>query len=375
MSAIGPLPGGVTPVPRSSSPEPLKSMALGPAIMMLAHLNTEERIQFMQMSRGNYDKIRKLTENETRELVNIKNTVLTVLGSIVNESEREKLDEVFENPEFNHLGLSFEDRQKMLRAELYNILENKIEDPAYSADISNNKELMLNLVKHNGMLLERAPLEFKSDPEFIKAALQQNGMALMYASEEQKKDPEIVRVAVAQDGLTLRLASPEMRSNFEIVSLAVANHPYALQFASDELRGNSNIVRIAVARNGLALNFALGEAKKDRGVVEIALNKNGLALEYVEEPFLSDLDIVKIAVRNNGMALQYASKNIKGSPEVISIAVANDSYAIQFASFNQMTDHQIVEIVKIALSQDIGAYYLLPIDLQKHPKILALWNG
>lgn len=345
MGVIGPMPG-VPSAPKSTSAEPLKSMALEPAIMALGHLNTRERVQFMKMNRDNRYKIHRLATQEKNELVKIKDVLSRSLNPATYESEIRRLNHVIESPEFNRTALSFEDRQKFFQKQIYDIFNTKVRDPAFS-DLRSNRDLMLNLVKENSLLLQHADVHLKNDAEFVREAVKHNGMALLHASEDLKKDRETVLLAVSQRGLALQFASPALREDPEIVS-------------------------IAVSQNGLALAFATGKARKDPEIVKTALAQNGLALQFVEEELLrKNPSIVKIALRQNGLALQYASETMQNIVGVVSVAVAQNGNAIRFASDERLAD---LEIARIAVRQNPTVVYRLPRELQDHPEIQAIVN-
>ena len=61
--------------------------------------------------------------------------------------------------------------------------------------------------------------------------------------------------AASQNGLVLEFAAEEMKSDFEIVMTAVSQHGLALQYATNEMRGDAKIVETALAnRRGESLS-------------------------------------------------------------------------------------------------------------------------
>ncbi len=63
-------------------------------------------------------------------------------------------------------------------------------------------------------------LKFASREE-VSASVKLDGLSLQYASDELKSDREIVLAAVTQNGYALQHASAELRANREIVLAAV----------------------------------------------------------------------------------------------------------------------------------------------------------
>lgn len=55
-----------------------------------------------------------------------------------------------------------------------------------SRKITNNKQIMMEIVKQNGMLIKHASNELKDNHDVVCTALKQNGNALQYISENKK---------------------------------------------------------------------------------------------------------------------------------------------------------------------------------------------
>jgi hypothetical protein len=67
-------------------------------------------------------------------------------------------------------------------------------------------------VERDGMELEFAPLELRSNKEIVLRAVTQNGLALQYASDSLLQDLDIVRAAVKQNSLAFEYVPKSMRS-------------------------------------------------------------------------------------------------------------------------------------------------------------------
>jgi len=79
----------------------------------------------------------------------------------------------------------------------------------------------IKLVQNDGLNLQNASEELKSDPKVLEA-VKQNGRALQFASADLKGDKDVVLAAVQQDGESLQYASQELQRDPEVV-LAAAN--------------------------------------------------------------------------------------------------------------------------------------------------------
>ena len=166
---------------------------------------------------------------------------------------------------------------------------------------------MVEAVLQNGMNLEHASAELKSDRELVLEAIKQNGFALYFASETMKADRGVVLEAVKIYGLVLNHASEELRADREVVLTAVRQHGYALQHASAELRRDRGVVLEAVKQNGTSLRHAFVDMQSDRVVVTEAVRQDGRALQYAADELKADRGIVVEAMNMYPHALLHAS--------------------------------------------------------------------
>lgn len=86
----------------------------------------------------------------------------------------------------------------------------------------------LTAVRCDGLALERASKELRSDREVVLAAVNNNGLALQFAdtpftNNGLKADTEIVLAAVQNNGAALQHASPARREERHICMTAVKN--------------------------------------------------------------------------------------------------------------------------------------------------------
>jgi hypothetical protein len=112
------------------------------------------------------------------------------------------------------------------------------------------------LTQKGGWALQYASAELKNDKEVVLVAVAQNGRALVHASVELKNDKEVVLAAVARNGLALQFAPAKLKNDKEVVLAAVASFGHALQFASAALKSDKEVVLAAVAWHGNALCHA-----------------------------------------------------------------------------------------------------------------------
>jgi len=63
-----------------------------------------------------------------------------------------------------------------------------------SNQLQNNKNIVIEAVKQNGLVLQLISNELKNDKDVVLQAVKQNGLSLKYASEELKNDIDFLSI-------------------------------------------------------------------------------------------------------------------------------------------------------------------------------------
>jgi HEAT repeat protein len=161
-----------------------------------------------------------------------------------------------------------------------------------------DKQLVMEALEINGLLLQFVDNSLKNDPEVLLTAMEQNGLALEYAPPEFKNNKEVVLVAVRQNGQALKFANASLKIDREVVLAAVEQDGLALQFADDELKADRKIFMTAVRQNRLAYQCISTEAllqivNNIRFLICDQFDKLAVRLKAVEDlTFLVDKGIV-----------------------------------------------------------------------------------
>lgn len=193
-----------------------------------------------------------------------------------------------------------------------------------------DKQIALEAVVMDGMLLKYTSEELKNDEEVVKAAINSNSMSLEFTSNRIKDNETLVMNAVSRCGLSLEFASPNMKRNYDIVLEAVKNNGLALAFAhiTDE-----NIVLEAVRQNGLSLKYAKGY-QDNRQIVLEAIKQNGLAIKYADKKYLSDKEIMLevVSQKPSCYLVAFAPESLRNSRDFMTKACEIDSSLIKYAT-------------------------------------------
>jgi hypothetical protein len=141
-------------------------------------------------------------------------------------------------------------------------------------------------IKYYAKNLSQASAELKNDKEIVLAAVKSSGEVLEYVSDELRNDPEIVLAAVSQNGAALKFASEEMKNNKEITITAVSNKHCS----------NSYLPAIAYVGNIL---------KNDKDIIlksfEGGLYSKIFEMELVPTHLLNDKDFVLKLLKKDPM--------------------------------------------------------------------------
>ena len=117
-------------------------------------------------------------------------------------------------------------------------------------------------VHQNGVALEYASEELRTDREVVLAAVHQNGVALEYASQELRTDREVVLAAVRQNGLAFKYAySLKLHEDREVALAAVHQNRLAFKHTSLKLRGDHEVALAAMHENADARERRAGQQR------------------------------------------------------------------------------------------------------------------
>ena len=147
------------------------------------------------------------------------------------------------------------------------------------AERSPRREVVLVLVKKDGLALEWAADGLRADREVVLAAVQKGAFALEFAANSLKRDRSFILAAVSKNGYALACA-PKFQGDRQIVETAVREDGSALEYASDELRGNKDVALLAAASDSALEHVAL-HLWKDRSFAAAVLSKNDAAVEFL----------------------------------------------------------------------------------------------
>ena len=239
--------------------------------------------------------------------------------------------------------------------------------------IRDHTQLVRRAVQKNGLALRWASQRLQSDPETVCLAVQQCGEAIKYASKAARSRENCLH-AVMNDPEALLMISKKYRSDKQFVMAAVVNEGLMLEYA---VYCDDDVINASIKEDIRAMWFVkklpqsqdakqLGEmvAKYPyllqcaclENQVEVCLAvvaKNGLALKHASLAMRQNLDVVRTAVRQNCLAFEFADKSVKDNFEFVLHTVSVWPELLRWASRSLRND---VRVVQAAVSKDYTAF-------------------
>ena len=211
-------------------------------------------------------------------------------------SEKEMFDfiDTYNDPnEFDNLP-NFQDTKILLNLpDTDNPFEEKLlmltgteKAPTQIKDIEGVKDL---ITEYGHNVLEYATETLLNSRESMLELIKHEPLVMWFCKDEFKNDEEIVTEAVKRDGRALGWASEDFKSNEKIAILAVKNDPNSIMFVNQEIPEYRSIVEYAVSKCGGALQYTSDEMKKNTEVIARALESDISAAMYVHPDFNENL--------------------------------------------------------------------------------------
>mmetsp|Transcript_83104 Transcript_83104/g.173967 ORF Transcript_83104/g.173967 Transcript_83104/m.173967 type:complete len:557 (+) Transcript_83104:95-1765(+) len=208
-----------------------------------------------------------------------------------------------------------------------------------SEELCANKEVMLEAVKHNWAALGQASLQLRDDKGVVLQSVKSDWRSYRDASDRLQEDREILIEALKQDGQALHDAGSNLQADRELVLMAVKNdhdsenHRKAMGIDAHEAFLHARAITGSTCyrdwmelyerqynRPCPALASASEALRADRELVLAALEVNWEALEGAADHLQADRDIVIDAVKQSALALQFASEELRADKDVRLIA-------------------------------------------------------
>lgn len=221
-------------------------------------------------------------------------------------------------------------------------------------NIRDNENIMLYIVKKNGLLIIHGSLRIQNTKCIIIAAILSNKKVLNYGYiniNNLKNDNDIITTAILQEPILIA----NFPNNKDLALKAISIDYSVFEFISKDLKKDKDVIIYSI-NNGLTLEYIDNDYKYDKDILDIALLKNINNHKYLpndlkikilkqdhgclidNEEFM--LDIVNI----DGMLIKYGSNNIKKNYNIITNALINNKNVINLLNKNDTLIDLIYQI-------------------------------
>jgi len=213
-----------------------------------------------------------------------------------------------------------------------------------------NKTQVLEQVNKEGTLLRKASKALQQDKDVIKVALLNNSGSFRKIDTDYKsvlvKDKPFFIDILKENGLLLEYASDELRSDLDIVSIAITNNGLSIRYA-DNFMNDPSIVFMAISQNGMALEFASEELQNNFFIVLNAVLQNGFAIQFSSDDLKENKEIVIAALKQDVRSKSWISHDIKQDPEIMSIIEEGENTLTQkFQDMNTLKTKTQYDLLK-----------------------------
>lgn len=155
-----------------------------------------------------------------------------------------------------------------------------------------NKNVVLEAVKCNPLMLYYADVELKEDPEIVLEALKRDPTTIMYAGEKFQCDPKIATKVVSKFPFIFPKMCKKARNTPEIALITVTLIPEMMKYVDVECKNNPEFIMKSLMYNSEVLNHLNKEYKNNPILVSYAkLDSDSKEAKYeiVKEEFLKSL--------------------------------------------------------------------------------------
>jgi len=273
-----------------------------------------------------------------------------------------------------------------------------------------DKQEALKAVFEDGMKLEECSAELRNNKDVVIKAVENREKAMMFVSEELKCDEEVIESALvryttlrSEEGIAFSFLPEKIKDDEKMALISISIFDGAFRYFSDRLKNDEDFLARAAAKNDGILRYLDSKYLKDENFINKVLdvhpsyrlihtktfaknldaslldNENMMKVifekagyenfKYLSERLKEDkdyiLEIIPIApkvyeflnkyhddknitlaaVKEDGMNLRVASWNLKEDKVVVLEAVKNNPYSIQFADDSLQKDDELLSYV------------------------------
>lgn len=202
-------------------------------------------------------------------------------------------------------------------------------------DIKNDKNIGLELIKINPILIQVLSSELKNDDKLILKLTDEYPHVLKHASDNLKNN-----------------------KNFILKFIDIVEPTYlgiCSGYFSRHLQNDKEIALTMVKKYGFTLRDLLSQFKDDEQVVKQAIKGAAGSIEYASNRLKDDKEISLLAIQKNGLLIKFLSERLKGDAHVALEAYLSNKDSIEFISpklKQELKDQDIIKYLERAALKD-----------------------
>ncbi|MCP8351723.1 DUF4116 domain-containing protein [Candidatus Synchoanobacter obligatus] len=208
-----------------------------------------------------------------------------------------------------------------------------------TAELTNNKNLMLTVVARDGNLLELASDTLKNDRDVVFAATQEDSAALLYASQALLSHKPNALALVAEVGSSIEYLPSALRRDDDVIDAAMQQDPGAIQYVLSESITEARAL-MAVQSNGFLYRYVGTEMQRNLSVIREAFSSYTLESIF---PYSNELEMIKMALTKNIEAFNCLPEVLKGHIDFVK------SLYVDFPQVENYLDHHTTICLAISL--------------------------
>jgi len=221
-----------------------------------------------------------------------------------------------------------------------------------SNDLKSDKEFILNAVRIDACALKYANIELKNDKEFILNAIEINCGAFRYAGNEIINDREVAIKAINIDVENILVAGDEIKNDCEIAKYAVEKGFTYICDLGPDIRYNQDIAWLAFEKTDYFADPSClpSEVLTDANFVIKCIEKNPDIYREISDELKNNIKIASKAIRDKSYIylLEYVGPELKNNRDFYLELINNVSaFAISYVGENLKEDNDLaLEAVK-----------------------------
>ena len=172
------------------------------------------------------------------------------------------------------------------------------------------KQMALNSITRKPHLYEYLPDVLKCDIDIVYALLKQSLVYINQVPSVVFQSESLIRNLVSHQGLILEFASTELKSDEKLVTEAVKNTNEAFKFASDSLKTKKNFISKLLSRRYDIFDMLSHDIKNNLKVAKMAIKLDFNYFDCLSAENQSNFELkVFVSERSSGHFCRFIEKN------------------------------------------------------------------